>query len=166
MNEIKQIFAFTTKSNGGLLKRLTNQVLVESDTKTVEVLALWDTGATGTCISADVVKTLGLIPSGQKNIQTPSGSSQVNTYLVNIILPNNVRIPDVEVCDSEIGNQGVGVLVGMDIITIGDFAVSNHRGTTLFSFRIPSQSVTDYVLQANIQNKIGTHGKGKRKHKK
>ena len=64
------------------------------------------------------------------------------------------------------GNQGLGVLIGMDIITAGDFAVSNYNGTTMFSFRIPSQKKTDYVAETNLQNMIGTHGKGKRKRKK
>lgn len=156
-------FAFTIKSTGGLMNRLTNQVSVTYGDKTISVLALWDTGATGTCISSNVVSQLSLIPTGKKNIQTPSGSSQVNTYLINVTLPNNVNIPNVEVCDSEIGNQGIGMLVGMDIITTGDFSVSNFRNNTVFSFRIPSNKVTDYVAEVNLQNLTGTHGKGKRK---
>ena len=159
-------FAFTTRSNGGLMSQLVNQVVVKTKDKTTNAIALWDTGATGTCISTDVVKSLSLVATGMKNIKTPSGQSQVNTYLVDIILPNNVTIKDVEVCDSDIGNQGIGVLIGMDIIKMGDFTVSNYNNNTVFSFRIPSQSVTDYVLQISIQNKIGTHGKGKKKHKK
>lgn len=165
MNETIPTFAFTTKSKGGLLNRLTNQVVVESGEKSVNALALWDTGATRTCISEEVVKKLELIPTGKMNIKTPAGSGQVNAYLLNIILPNNVRIPDVMVCDSEIGSQGIGVLIGMDIINIGDFAVSNYQNNTVFSFRIPSRKKTDYVMEANVQKQVGTHGKGKRKHK-
>ena len=36
--------------------------------------------------------------------------------------------------DSEIGNQGIDVLIGMDIISMGDFAVSNFSGKRQFSF--------------------------------
>lgn len=165
MSGLISTFAFTTRSNAGLMNRLTNQVLITQNGKTISVIALWDTGATGTCISAEVVSSLSLIPAGKKNIQTPSGSSQVNTYLINVTLPNNVNIPDVEVCDSEIGNQGIGMLVGMDIINTGDFSVSNYQGKTVFSFRIPSRKTTDYVNELNLEMKVGTHGKGKRKHK-
>ncbi len=166
MSDIIPVRAFTARSTSGLSNRLTNDVFVVNNDKKDVFSALWDTGATGTCISMDVVEKLGLIPTGKKNIQTPSGTREVNTYLVGIILPNNVFIQDVEVCDSEIGNQGLGVLLGMDIITKGDFSVSNFKGRTMFSFRIPSQNDTDYVPQANIKNKIGTHGNGKRKRKK
>jgi hypothetical protein len=46
--------------------------------------------------------------------------------------------------DSEIGNQGIDVLIGMDIISLGDFAISNFDGKTQFSFRIPSQRHVEY----------------------
>lgn len=155
-------FAFTTKA-GRIIRCLKNQARISSGNNAMDVIALWDTGATGTCISSDVVSDLSLTPTGKKNIRTPSGSSEVNTYLVDITLPNNVRIPNVEVCDSEIGSQGIGMLVGMDIISIGDFAVSNFNGKTAFSFRIPSQKTTDYVSEINIKKITGTHGKGKRR---
>ena len=165
MASIIPTYAFTSKSNVGLLRRLTNQVTITNGSSSMNAVALWDTGATGTCISTDVAAQLGLIPTGKKNIQTPSGSSQVNTYLVTITLPNNVNISDVEVCDSAIGSQGIGVLIGMDIITKGDFSVSNYNGQTVFSFRIPSRKITDYVEQVRIEKITGTHGKGIRKKK-
>ena len=59
------------------------------------------------------------------------------------------------------------VLIGMDVITSGDFAVSNHNGKTVFSFRVPSVETTDYVKKAQfIRAKGPQHGKGKSKGKK
>jgi hypothetical protein len=37
----------------------------------------------------------------------------------------------------------------MDVITAGDFSITNHGGRTVFSFRVPSMSVVDYVAQHN-----------------
>ena len=39
----------------------------------------------------------------------------------------------------------IRILIGMDIISLGDFSVSNFNGKTQFTFRIPSQAHTDYV---------------------
>ena len=162
----ERVSAFTTK-NVGIVNRLLNDVTVKYNEKSNVVKALWDTGATGTCISYDVVNKLSLIATGKKNIQTPSGTGVVNTYLIDIQLPNNVNIKDVEVCDSEIGSQGIDVLIGMDIINLGDLSVSNYNNATVFSFRLPSSQTTDYVKQIAVQNIIGTpHGPGKRKNKK
>ena len=77
-------------------------------------------------------------------VHTPSGVGLMNKYMVNLILNNEVRISNVTVMDSEIGNQGIDVLIGMDIITMGDFAVSNYEGRTQFSFRLPSQEHIEY----------------------
>ena len=155
-----------TSSYKGLSLQLKNKVIVFANDKSIEVDALWDTGATNTVISRNVVSELGLISSGKMKVKTPSGSDIYNTYLVNIGLPNHVMITDLCVCDSEIGDQGVGVLIGMDIIAKGDFAVSNYNGITRFTFRIPSIKVTDYVKENTISNVMGPcHGKGKRKKK-
>ena len=40
----------------------------------------------------------------------------------------------------------------MDIITRGDFAVTNRGGKTTFSFRIPSQADIDFVKDDNAAN--------------
>ena len=147
-------------------KRLETDVVVQYGSSEVSAKALWDTGATSTCISKDIVDSLNLIALGRQNILTPSGLSIANTYMVDIVLPNHVTVTGVKVCDSEIGSQGLGVLIGMDIINLGDFAVSNYNDRTTFSFRIPSQIKTDYVVKAKFQDALGApHGKGKRKRK-
>lgn len=156
-----EISAFTL-SNSGLCKTLKTKITIRCEEKSIETVALWDTGATNSCISSEIVTKLSLIPTGCKEVMTASGSDNVNTYLVDIVLPNNVIIEGLGVCDSKIGDQGLGMLIGMDIINLGDFSVSNYCGKTVFSFRIPSQCTTDYVLQLNVSKKIGTHGKGKK----
>ncbi|MCM1089805.1 MAG: hypothetical protein NC413_03110 [Muribaculum sp.] len=89
--------------------------------------------------------TIESIENTTKNtIQIPSGIATMNKYMVNLILNNEVRIMNVMVMDSEIGNQGIDVLIGMDIISNGDFAVSNFEGRTQFSFRLPSQEHVEY----------------------
>ena len=114
--------------------------------------AQWDTGATGTCISKLVVDRLGLVPIGMTTIQTPSGERTTNVYVVDIVLRNEVRIKDIEVIESMIGNQGIDLLIGMDIITLGDFAVTNVNGKTKFTFRIPSVGEIDYVKEIKKLN--------------
>ena len=44
--------------------------------------------------------------------------------------------------------NGIDFLIGMDIITLGDFSVTNLNGKTTFSFRYPSCETINYVKQA------------------
>ncbi len=79
----------------GIANALKNKVEIIANDFVVQVDALWDTGATATCISHDVVKSLKLVPIGRQNINTPSGTKTMNTYCVDIILPNNVAFKDI-----------------------------------------------------------------------
>lgn len=154
--------AFTTK-NVNISNRLVNKATVFANGKTMEALALWDTGATNTCISEEMIKELSLIPVSYIKIQTPSGTKDTGVYLVSLSLPNKVFLKNHLVCGSEIGKQGLGLLIGMDIINAGDFAVSNFNKKTYFSFRMPSLQHVDFVQDIRINNIIGKkHGKGKK----
>jgi hypothetical protein len=65
---------------------------------------------------------------------------------VDFVLPNGVQIQtEVTSCDS-LGN--CDALIGMDIITLGDFSISNYGKKTTFSFRIPSVRKIDFTKKA------------------
>jgi hypothetical protein len=53
-----------------------------------------------------------------------------------IKLPNNLFIPDKRafICDLP---DSINILIGMDIIQLGDFHISNAGGKTRFNFVIP-----------------------------
>lgn len=148
-------YAFTN-SYEAISNRLINSAVIIYNGKECHTdLAQWDTGATNTCISKNIVRQLGLIPTGMKPVKTPSGENLFNEYRVDIKLQNqDVLLKNVFVLDSEIGEQGIDVLIGMDIIGLGDFAVSNFNGKTTFTFRTPSQATTDYVQLIQASNPI------------
>jgi len=158
--------AFTFKFPGKVRQLITPVGIESGDMQYTASRSLWDTGATTTCISDMVADTLNLIPTGKGEIHTPSGSKIINTYLVNIYLPNQVRIEDVVVYGSDIGNQNLDLLIGMDIISLGDFAITQSGGSTTFSFCYPSIKPIDFVAQVNAMRTVGPkHGQGKKKRK-
>ncbi len=105
--------------------------------------AIWDTGATRTVISRNVVQSCNLKPTGMARVHTASGTDTVPTYYVSIGLPNKIVIPILQVTQGVL--TGTDVLIGMDIINSGDFAVTNKDGQTVFSFRMPSVECIDFV---------------------
>ncbi len=128
----------------------------EAKPKGLKTRALWDTGATRSVITPSTVEQLGLIPTGSRIMQHAGGSGSVNTYVVNIILPNNVGFIGVSVSECDKTLEGFGVIIGMDIISQGDFALTNVEKRSIFSFRIPSIKKIDYVEEANKLNYKGT----------
>jgi predicted aspartyl protease len=144
---VSNITAFTVKSNGGLLRVLITdiQVIVTGNTTGLPIKAIWDTGATGSAITKKVAQKLGLIPTGMAQVSTANGIATQNTYTINIGLPNHVVIQNVIVTEIDALSAGCDALIGMDVITIGDFSITNHQGITCMSFRLPSSHELDYV---------------------
>jgi hypothetical protein len=108
-------------------------------------VAIWDTGATGSVIMQKVINELGLKDSGIKTAIGVDGEHLTKTYLVSIGLPNRVGFPSVRVTSGKVLHADV--LIGMDIISHGDFSVTNYAGKTCFSFRIPSLERIDLGIE-------------------
>ena len=124
-------------------------------------VGIWDTGASGTVINSRIVNELALKPSGKIVVNAVGSGGKVNqyetyTYSINIVLPNKVGIMGVVAAEGEIG--GGDALIGMDVITLGDFSVTNFQGKTTLSFRTPSIRETDYVAELNL-NKFQSSNK-------
>jgi len=113
---------------------------------THEFNSVWDTGATNSAISSNVVRELGLTPYGYEIVYHAGGMSIVDTYLINVIIPNNIIFISLLVTEMLID---VDVLIGMDIISTGDFTITVPQGKTKFSFQIPSTHDTDYMKSEN-----------------
>jgi predicted aspartyl protease len=148
--------AFTTVYNG-VSRVLINEVYIASAIKSSskqikrppdskQYKALWDTGATGSVITRKVVQECGLKPIGIANVHHTKGIAKSPVYLVSIFLPNAVCFPSLRVTEGELAGD-VEVLIGMDIMGRGDFAISNRNGKTVFTFRMPSLERIDFVEQ-------------------
>ena len=76
-----------------------------------------------------------------------TGAAHCHTYLVNIVLRNDMEISPVPVTEAKALNGTADVLIGMDLISMGDFAVSTYGGRTVFTFRMPSAGWIDFLPQ-------------------
>lgn len=123
----------------------------------LEYTCIWDTGATGTVISQRVVNALNLQPSGRTTVHgvgqgDTAHEYETNTYFINLYLPNNVAMYGARVVEGSI--TGADVLIGMDVIGEGDFAITHHEGRTTWTFRVPSCNEIDFVKEIQEHNKI------------
>jgi len=157
-------FGFTTKADG-VVRQLANDVYVsevhDPSTGLPEPVkkpyrAIWDTGATNTCVTPRVVQELQLQPSGRAAVEVVGCGAaatrhDTDTYLVNIYLPNNVAIIGIRVSENSL--SGADLLLGMDVIAHGDFAITNYNGQTWWTFRVPSNEPIDFVEEIRDYNR-------------
>lgn len=108
-----------------------------SNTPPVEATALWDTGATATCIKPWLKDRLNLQLINTQTLLAGVGG-EVNAYitLINIQLMCDIEIDDCPLYITDFPGD-TDILIGMDIINMGDFVVCNTDGKTSFSFAMP-----------------------------
>lgn len=121
--------------------------------KSFKCKALYDTGATHSSISPRVVAELQLASIGNTIVGVGGGKLTTTSHLVNISLPNRVMFTMMRVAKIDL-HRDIDVLIGMDIIGAGDFAVTSNQGKTTFSFCCPPRREIDFVAEIQERPKI------------
>ncbi|WP_461256329.1 retropepsin-like aspartic protease [Treponema sp. R80B11-R83G3] len=160
MSKVKH-FAFKQDNQSLCFRLLTEahifNISTDSAKKGIKITALWDTGATGSAITPNLAQKMNLIPINRVKVTGVNNTSIVDVAKVSIGLPNRVMVDEVNVMICNL-NQGFDLIIGMDIILLGDFSISNGGGKTLFSFAIPPfEKKTDHYEKAialNNRNKV------------
>lgn len=104
--------------------------------------ALWDTGSNTTVISSEIVEKLKLKPNGAVVVSGINSLKEEKTYAIHVLLPTGNIASYVEAIENDCLEHDV--IIGMDVISKGDFAVTNEGGETYFSFRFPSEKHVDF----------------------
>lgn len=139
-----ELFAYTIKYHNFNGRILTQEHILHNETA-IPIQAAWDTGSTYTCISREFVEKYNLNVLNESSVSTPYGkvkSGEVDTI---VILNNDMGFSVNAVIQDYIHEEGVDLLIGMDIISKGDFAISTYDDITCFSFRCPSQGLIDFT---------------------
>ena len=128
--------------------------------------AVWDTGASRSALNHSVVSSLGLTPIDKADVYSANGKREAGVYAVKFIFFNDnyrnrrvVVTNDLHIVDGDIGNTPM--LIGMDIIGHGDFAITHPDGKTQMTFSAPSIRDLDFSKEDRIRKaKEGTMPKG------
>lgn len=115
-----------------------NEVLTSKNEKIplpVEITALIDTGAYGTCIKPEIVKSLGLVPRGVTQIATPSSKAHpCDVYDVSLQFPNGVTVHTIQVIETPLEGQNIQCLIGRDVLAHGILIYIGYVNTFSLSF--------------------------------
>ena len=114
--------------------------------------SLWDTGATTTGVNIDLVHKLKLRPFRKISVQGAHGKKTVDIYLIDLEIPNSIMFKNIRATGLELGKD-VDVLIVMDVIMSGDFAITNSNGKTTFTYGTPPfDDEVDFMSKAQKIN--------------
>jgi len=120
------------------------------------VSALWDTGAEVTCIDSALAGRLNLRlyeDTGDTYLSGLGGDVEAKLTFVDLFLTPSLKIAS---CPVQVANlpDNSDLIIGMDIIGMGDFAVCNADSKTSFSFVIPAfPDRIDFAEKAKAVNR-------------
>lgn len=118
--------------------------------------ALIDTGATHSCVTKKVAQELGLIQAGQVDNHTAGGKvEKAPTYVVDVYFKGGVVCFKKNlVVEVQLTAGNYEMLVGMDILIQGDFAITHPNGKTKVTFSVPPIRDYDFVPESNNHNRF------------
>ena len=101
-----------------------------------DCVGIIDTGATSSMISADIADRLKLDPVGNISISGVHGTENAKLYQCDIVFGEDHILTRHSVSAAE-GDAGFDLLIGMDILSLGELYLVNREGKTFFRFGIP-----------------------------
>lgn len=139
-----------TYGSNNIMNQLTSYVYVgKKDDDLIDknrFICIWDTGASVSCVTNNIVEKYNLTSIGKTGFFTGCNheSKLTNVYSIDLMFRDNFVFNNLRVLKIE-KHDVFDIIIGMDIISKGDFAVSNLNGKTSFSFRIPSFGTANFL---------------------
>jgi hypothetical protein len=107
----------------------------EPNTETLTVLSAWDTGATRSMISKSLAAKLNVRTVGKLMMMSVNSPQKVDTCFVTVHLFDGSAITVLAGIQDEDERQDL--LIGMDIISIGNFSIESIGNETSLLFKLP-----------------------------
>lgn len=90
-----------------------------------------------------MAENLNLTPINKVRVEHAMGYSYENVYLAILQVTNKYYL-EVELTECQSISNNFELIIGMDVITKGDFALTTKNGITTFSFPLPSMTTIDF----------------------
>ncbi len=148
-----ELHAFT-RSYSRISNEISSAVRVSNiaTDKTENTFAIWDTGATHSVITRSMVEKLKLVQVSFAKVKGVHGiKDNIPVYGIRLSLDSIDFILDVTEYEELVDDGSHCILIGMDVINRGDFAISNFNKQTTITFRTPSVSKIDFVTETDIK---------------
>lgn len=125
----------------GIAYRLATEVYLSSRSGCkIKAIALWDTGASATLVSADVVRKLNSQPVKTEKeclIVSPNNITEAKYHKLELEIPGIKKYGELTLANYDhLDDQHIDILIGMDIISEGVLTIDNSNGQTKLTFKL------------------------------
>jgi hypothetical protein len=130
--------SFTLNPHAGILNALIVPLTVINPVKHIsfDTTGLLDTGCTMSAVAVRLARTLELGTYGSYLSHGANDIAMVKLHTVDLIMPGSISFSGLPVTEFTVKHQ-FEVLIGMDILSQGDFAITTDNSGTVASYRLP-----------------------------
>lgn len=132
--------SFIVSHYNKLHKALESYIDIGGEGSMMSVKALWDTGSSQSCISYEIIKMIDPRRISKAKIASAEKTIVEEIFAISVALSDEIVFRDIAVKAADLSEKNTDMLIGMDIISRGDFEVRNLYGMTQFAFRIPPKN--------------------------
>ena len=121
-----------------IIYRPTSRISLRADWQKItcqDVSALWDTGSSQSCISRRMAEKMGLKEVDTRINIIPNGNIEAKVYRLDVVIADELIFNDLKVVEYPLERHDVDFLIGMDIISQGEFTIRNSGGKTQLLFK-------------------------------
>jgi hypothetical protein len=93
----------------------------------------------GTCVSTQLAESLDLKLLDPVTLSSFLGEKEVNVCLIDIEFPDGTIIRNIKSMIIEMKSD-FDIIIGMNIIRLGNFSLVNDNGNTVMTFSLPSSN--------------------------
>lgn len=147
-NDNNSLFALTAHSSGEPPKLYTPITIMNIEKViAAEANAMWDTGAEVCIISRRLADALQLemIPGPSARGLTGSADTSLCYAYVSFVAGGGIVTEKCAVVDSHVGGVDYSVILGLNLIRRGSFAISGGSSGITLSFTMPATDVIDFT---------------------
>jgi predicted aspartyl protease len=101
--------------------------------------ALIDTGATRSAIRNTFANAAKLVSYGKSAVKTAKGEFISSVYTIDIMFMNRMLARNIKVIEFA-GDHDFDCIIGLDILRMGDMAITNAGNIMVLSFRSPADN--------------------------
>lgn len=129
------------------------EAIIHYNNKNMRTVALWDTGAYRSHITEDVINAFDCEVIGDDTSYCHSGLYTATKHKIDIEFPIGYTIKNVTVASTAnitYKDYDIGLLIGMDIIRLGDFHFECSGENMVFTFRLPYDGNEDKLIETEL----------------
>lgn len=124
----------TAKFDGNVRRLMTPVVIYDSKGNQYHAYAVWDTGASGSCISETLAAEMGLERVDVTTLLTTAGSKETACGIVDVRLCGDILFKNIKVTFADMSHHEADFIIGMDIISHGKLEIYPKNREIIMKF--------------------------------